>query len=90
MPLLEETVVLAGGAARIALALWRESAGALRYRLCFTRAGACLVRYDNEQGRARPLGCRGARCPMSSARSSSCVTTSSARSRPRRLTMART
>ncbi|HVB47838.1 MAG TPA: DUF6516 family protein [Burkholderiales bacterium] len=50
-PLLDETLVLAGGA-RIALALWREGAGALRYRLCFTRAGACLVRYDNEQGRA--------------------------------------
>ncbi|MDA8109165.1 MAG: hypothetical protein M0015_11110 [Betaproteobacteria bacterium] len=51
--LLEETVVLPGGA-QITIALWRERVRGLRYRLCFVRGAACLVRYDNETpGRAR-------------------------------------
>ena len=51
--LLEETVVLPGGA-QITIALWRERGGGLRYRLCLKRGAACLVCYDNATpGRAR-------------------------------------
>jgi len=55
-PLLDLRVLLHGGA-WLEVTLWRESRGALRYRLCYRRGGECLVRYDSARRGGAPA-CR--------------------------------